>query len=364
MTEAKKTTTKKTAKTPTNIFTALAEAQAAIGAVGKDGQNAYDRYAYRTIDDVMNAAHRAFVAAGVVAVPEVLEKEQIERQSKRGELMIHTTLTVRYSFFAQDGTSVSAVVQGEGMDRGDKSINKAMSAAYKYAMFQTLAIPTSDMIDSETESPQIAGPAPQQAPQPPRQASKTQRQQTKPQASAPDEDRRRADLIGQINKAAVAAGEDMDFVVNTNKGRPVEAMETARLEKCLKWLQALPEERRERALALIDEHEFDLQALEEEVGRPFMEWPASTVAHFVTSVESGRRISDAELKAVIDGRSADELRTALLEDEWVVEQGIDEGAFFEDYLGTPWDQATAEQLGKLLVRVKNGSVLYEDFIAF
>lgn len=187
--------TTKTATKPVSIYQALIAAQAAIKNVGKNGTNQYDKYKYRGIDDVMDAVHAAFVEAGVVAIPEVIDKEQTERQSRKGELMIHTTLTVKYTFFAEDGTSVSAIVQGEGMDRGDKSINKAMSGAYKYAMFQVLAIPTAEMIDSETESPEIGKAEPKPA---------------KPQAPAPQLDpkapitreaaKKLAGLIAEINK--------------------------------------------------------------------------------------------------------------------------------------------------------------------
>lgn len=138
-----------------SIYEALIAAQAAIKNVSKNSQNKFDGYKYRGIDDVMDAVHKAFVNAGVVAVPEVISREQVERTSRKGELMIHTTLTVKYTFYAEDGSSVSAVVQGEGLDRGDKSLNKAMSAAYKYCAFQVMSIPTAEMIDSETESPQI-----------------------------------------------------------------------------------------------------------------------------------------------------------------------------------------------------------------
>ena len=41
------------------------------------------------------------------------------------------------------------------MDRSDKSTNKAMAAGFKYACFQTFCIPTEEMIDSESESPEI-----------------------------------------------------------------------------------------------------------------------------------------------------------------------------------------------------------------
>lgn len=194
MATAKTTATKATAKPekkPTNIYAALAKAQATIKNVSKNSTNQYDKYKYRGIDDVMDAVHAAFVEAGVVAVPTVLDITQTDRTSRKGEAMIHTTLEVRYDFYAEDGTSLSATVQGEAMDRGDKSINKAMSAAYKYAMFQTLAIPTSEMIDSETESPEIGKSEPAKAPEP------------KPDPNAvitKDAARKLAAVIAEINK--------------------------------------------------------------------------------------------------------------------------------------------------------------------
>lgn len=38
------------------------------------------------------------------------------------------------------------------MDSGDKSLNKALSAAYKYACFQLFSIPTEEMKDSEEDT--------------------------------------------------------------------------------------------------------------------------------------------------------------------------------------------------------------------
>ena len=46
-----------------------------------------------------------------------------------------------------------AVVQGEGMDSGDKSSNKAMSVAFKYACFQVFCIPTEEMKDPDADTP-------------------------------------------------------------------------------------------------------------------------------------------------------------------------------------------------------------------
>ena len=53
--------------------------------------------------------------------------------------------------YAPDGSNVSCVVVGEAMDSGDKSCNKAMSAAFKYAAFQLFCIPTEEMLDPDNE---------------------------------------------------------------------------------------------------------------------------------------------------------------------------------------------------------------------
>ena len=126
-----------------------------VGAVTKGDFNQYDKYKFRGIDAVMNALNPAMRKNGIFVVPEVLEHHQEERQSQKGGLMIYTTCKVKYTFYAKDGSSLDAVVVGEAMDRSDKSTNKAMSAAFKYACFQTFCIPTEEMQDADSESPQV-----------------------------------------------------------------------------------------------------------------------------------------------------------------------------------------------------------------
>ena len=41
------------------------------------------------------------------------------------------------------------------MDRGDKSINKACTAAYKYFLFEAFCIPVEGTPDADTESPEV-----------------------------------------------------------------------------------------------------------------------------------------------------------------------------------------------------------------
>lgn len=146
----------------TNIYEALNVAMKEIGAVAKNSRNTFDGYKFRGIDAVMNALQPALKTAGITIVPTVLEQLREDRLSKKGEAMIYTVLKIKYTFYALDGSSVEAVVIGEAMDRSDKSTNKAMSAAFKYAAFQVLCIPTEEMLDADAETPEPAPKKPEQ----------------------------------------------------------------------------------------------------------------------------------------------------------------------------------------------------------
>lgn len=134
------------------IYKAISATMKDIGVVGKGDSNDFDHYKYRGIDAVMNALNPAMIKNGIFVAPTVIDSKREERQGKNGTLMMYSVITVKYTFYADDGSSVECVVVGEAMDRSDKSTNKAMSAAFKYACFQTFCIPTEEMIDTESES--------------------------------------------------------------------------------------------------------------------------------------------------------------------------------------------------------------------
>ena len=135
------------------IYKQLPKAAEKIGSITKDKRNTQQGYNFRGIDDVLNAIHPVFAELGITPVPEVLRATREERTTKTGNNLIYTILTVAVYFFAEDGTYVKAVVQGEAMDSADKSSNKALSAAYKYACFQVLSIPTEEMPDADQNTP-------------------------------------------------------------------------------------------------------------------------------------------------------------------------------------------------------------------
>lgn len=131
------------------IYEAILGVMRDVGGIEKTKQG---QYTSRAIDDVYNKLQPALIKNNVVIIPTVKSNTQSERQSKNGGTLIFTQLMVQYDFICSvDGSKVTALVPGEAMDAGDKSTNKAMSAAYKYAMFQTFAIPVGN-IDSEKDT--------------------------------------------------------------------------------------------------------------------------------------------------------------------------------------------------------------------
>lgn len=136
-----------------NIYESITNIMQESIAIGKEKLNKQQGFKYRGIDDVMNTFYPLLSKHKVFIVPEVLAEQREERTTAKGGNLIYSILKIKYTFYAEDGSSVSAVVIGEGMDSADKSSNKAMAVGMKYAMFQVFCIPTEEMPDSDSETP-------------------------------------------------------------------------------------------------------------------------------------------------------------------------------------------------------------------
>lgn len=147
-----------------NIYEAITSIMAEVPAIGKDKKNQKQGFLYRGIDDVMNVLQPILAKYKVFCVPEVLEQKREERVSSSGNTLLYSVMKVKYTFFAEDGSSVSAVVIGEGMDSGDKASNKALAIAMKYVFFQVFCIPTEEMKDPDGETPEPSTPKTKQYP--------------------------------------------------------------------------------------------------------------------------------------------------------------------------------------------------------
>jgi len=134
------------------IHELIGKAMAKIGAIGKTSYNEQQKFSYRGIDAIYNALNPVMAELGLFICPEIIDAKREERVTKSGAVLTFTMLTIKYTMYAPDGSSVTMTVVGEGMDSGDKSSNKAMSVAMKYAMFQLFLIPTEDQVDPDRES--------------------------------------------------------------------------------------------------------------------------------------------------------------------------------------------------------------------
>lgn len=140
------------------IYDAIINIMSEVGSISKCKRTSGfgESFTYRGIDDVYNVLNPLMAKHGVFCCPEVLDTTREERVNKKGTVMAFVTAKVRYTFYAKDGSSVSCVTCGEGMDSGDKATSKALSIAMKYAMFQVFVIPTEEMPDPDATIDQLA----------------------------------------------------------------------------------------------------------------------------------------------------------------------------------------------------------------
>lgn len=139
-----------------DIFKVIPKAMAEIEAIGKNKLNRQQNWKFRGIDDVYNTVNKILAKHGIFTVPKIVRREKVPFRSKSGTDGFHVTYGFHFRFYASDGSYISAEVDGEAMDYGDKAVNKCMSIAHKYAFFQVFAIPTEDLEDPDKQAYEVS----------------------------------------------------------------------------------------------------------------------------------------------------------------------------------------------------------------
>ncbi|WAL81344.1 ERF family protein [Pandoraea sp. XJJ-1] len=145
--------------TTNKVYQAINKVQKALSETGisKDRRNQQQGYQFRGIDDVYNALSPLLAENGLCILPRMLSRSCEERQTAKGGVLFYVTVEAEFDFVsAEDGSKCVVRTYGEAMDSGDKATNKAMSAAYKYAAFQTFAIPTEGNPDADSETHSVS----------------------------------------------------------------------------------------------------------------------------------------------------------------------------------------------------------------
>lgn len=136
---------------------AQVSAELAVEGITKAKKNTQQGYSFRGIDDVYNALAPIMSKVGLVILPRVISRNVVERTTKSGNALFYTTVNMEFDFVSShDGSKHTVGMYGEAMDSADKSTNKAMSAAYKYACMQAFCIPTEGDNDADSTTHEVA----------------------------------------------------------------------------------------------------------------------------------------------------------------------------------------------------------------
>lgn len=113
------------------------------GGIGKNRVNDQQHFKFRGIEDIQNTLAPLLVKHRLCIVPTFVNRKTDQYESKAGGKIFSTVVEGVFDLIcAVDGSSVQVTIPGEAMDTGDKSTNKAMSMAMKYAAILTFCIPT------------------------------------------------------------------------------------------------------------------------------------------------------------------------------------------------------------------------------
>lgn len=184
------------------VYGAMVQVMREVREVGKNGVGPQEagRYAYRKLDDAVDAVGTALRTVGLLLVPVEVVAHEIHQTtvstSNGPRTWTTATVTMRWRYIhPEDGSTQDVVMAGEGRDMGDKATGKANSNAWKNALVQSLNIPVQGMPEVEDDHPVIGagqGPA-EQRPSAPAPQQPQGGQLTKDEAA-----RRTADALANI----------------------------------------------------------------------------------------------------------------------------------------------------------------------
>lgn len=131
----------------TKVAKKICEVMKKVEYLQKDGRVEFGRtrYSFLSEEKITTETRKAMAEVGLILYPinmEILDKEEIT--TKNGTAR---AFAIKVTYRIQDTESeeyIDVQALGEGMDSGDKALNKAMTGAFKYAQRQSFMIPTGD----------------------------------------------------------------------------------------------------------------------------------------------------------------------------------------------------------------------------
>ena len=126
------------------VHEAWSAVMADVRELGKNQTNSHQKFNFRGVDDVMNAAGPALRKHGVSVIPERVHLTNAAAATTSGKAAREATVVVEYRIYGPAGDSMPGASAGESLDSGDKATPKAMSVAFRTFLLQALCLPTHD----------------------------------------------------------------------------------------------------------------------------------------------------------------------------------------------------------------------------
>lgn len=141
------------------IAPALIAAQAEFSHVAKGGYNKFDKYDYATLEDYVDAVKQVLSKHDLAITSSVDAINRLpDRTTKNGgtEHAVEVAGTMRV--IHSSGEWIEASFRGEGQDRADKSVYKAITGGRKYGIAALFSLATSDDPEADEQVGQSQGP--------------------------------------------------------------------------------------------------------------------------------------------------------------------------------------------------------------
>lgn len=234
-------------KMPGKIYSAISGVMRDVTAVAKEKINKQQGWKYRSIDDLYDVLNPALAKNGVAIIPEVLEWDKSEIGTRNGGTLYLVRLKIKYTLYAEDGSSVTAIFMTEGMDSGDKAFNKALTNGYKYMSFEVFCIPiegVQDDTDAESLDVYIGKPQNTQAKKP---AAKTQQNsEEKSDKQNVSENHITPNMIDTLKSEIQRANQDETKFLEYYKASKFEEITVAQFRQAMDMFRAYDEKKKEK----------------------------------------------------------------------------------------------------------------------
>lgn len=123
----------------------LAKVMQEVKYIQKRGHNKFHNYKYATEADVNEKVRECLAEKNVIMLPSMKSHSIRETKTAKGDTEYIVCVDMDFTFIdGESGEQLTITMSGEGQDRGDKAIYKAISGAQKYALMKVFMIPTGD----------------------------------------------------------------------------------------------------------------------------------------------------------------------------------------------------------------------------